>query len=84
MNFHDLATEQFGLFAEHFGMSNELYGLNCEHLGKNSVVTLLTTIVCLGSPIDGGRTVGFTPTARLIFSFEHHARFSSSFKHRGM
>ena len=69
MNIHDLVTEHFGLFVEHFGMSDELYSLNCEHLGKNSVLhTLFTTIVCLGSPTDGWRTVGFTPTA-LYFSF---------------
>ena len=66
MNFHDLVIEHFGLFVEHCGMFDELYGLICEHLGKNSVVTLLTTIICLGSTLDGGRTVRLTPT---IFGF---------------
>ena len=68
MNIHDLVTEQFGLFVEHFGMSDELYSLNCEHLGKNSVVVSFTTIIGLGSSTDGGRTFCFTPTA-LYFSF---------------
>ena len=68
MNIHDLVTEQFGLFVEHFGTSDELYSLNCEHLGKNSVVAFFTTIICLGSPTDGGRTGCFTPTAQ-YFSF---------------
>ena len=66
MNFHDLVIENFGPFVEHLGMSDELHGPNFEHLGKNSVVTLLTTIICLGSTLDGGRTVWLTPT---IFGF---------------
>ena len=64
MNFHDLVIEHFGLFVEHLGMSDELDGLICEHLGKISVVTLFTTIISLGSTVDGGHTVRFTPTAR--------------------
>ena len=67
MNLHDLVIEHFGWFVEHLGMSDELYSLICEHLGKNNVVTLVTTIICLGSTTDGGRTVWLTPT---IFGFQ--------------